>query len=124
MGLIFAVHPEFGTLDIQITPKEIASPFVDKSIEEKINMEESFSNYKIEFYKNVSFAFHLDGKKVSLRDAVLEDDGLIVLENKKVQSTMSEIIAIANQKRWRSKTTTAINLANLLLAVAAVGIVD
>lgn len=77
--------PEFGTLDIQITPKEIASLLI-KSIEEKITWKKVFSNYKIEFYKNVSFAFHLDGKKVSLRDAVLEDDGSIVLENKKVYS--------------------------------------
>ena len=86
IGLNLVAAPlEFGVLDIQIAPKTIASLLIEE-VEKKITWKKVFSKYKIEFYKNESFAFHLDGKVVSLRDAVLNDDGSILLENKKVYS--------------------------------------
>lgn len=77
--------PEFGTLDIKIDAKEFASLFL-KAIERKMTWKKVFSKYKLEFYRNASFSCHVDGKYVSLGDAVLNDDGSIVLENKKVYS--------------------------------------
>jgi BirA family biotin operon repressor/biotin-[acetyl-CoA-carboxylase] ligase len=86
IGLNLVCAPlEFGVLDIHITPKAIALLLVE-AIEKKMTWKKVFSKYKIEFYKNEAFTFHLDGKVVSLRDAVLNDDGSIVLENKKVYS--------------------------------------
>ena len=86
IGLNLVAAPlEFGVLDVEIAPKTIASLLIE-SVEKKITWKKVFSKYKIEFYKNESFAFHLDGKVVSLRDAVLNDDGSILLENKKVYS--------------------------------------
>lgn len=86
IGLNLVSSPqEFGVLDISITPQTMASLLVEK-VEQKMTWKKVFSKYKLEFYKNESFTFHLDGKVVSLRDAVLNDDGSIVLENKKVYS--------------------------------------
>ncbi len=82
---LYSSPPEFGILDIKIDSKEIASLLIQE-IEKKITWKKVFSNYKIEFEQNASFTFHLEGKSVSLRDAVLQEDGSIMLENKKVYS--------------------------------------
>jgi BirA family biotin operon repressor/biotin-[acetyl-CoA-carboxylase] ligase len=75
----------FGTLDIITLPYALAEDLIQK-VEEKISWKKVFSKYKIEFDQNRNFSFHLDGKLVSLRDAILCDDGSIELENKKVYS--------------------------------------
>ena len=86
IGLNINVAPEyFGTLDINVTPNTLAKGLIEK-VEQKISWKKVFSKYKIEFDQNRNFTFHLDGKLVSLRDAVLCDDGSIELENKKVYS--------------------------------------
>ena len=86
IGLNITVPPlDFGTLDLLIAPNALAELLIQK-VEEKIVWKKVFSKYKIEFDKNRSFSFHLDGKLVSLSDAILCDDGSIELENKKVYS--------------------------------------
>ena len=84
LNLCFA-PPEFGTLDIKIGARELSFLLLE-AIERKITWKKVFSKYKLEFYKNASFSCHINGKRVSLGDAVLNDDGSIVLENKKVYS--------------------------------------
>ncbi|MDD3342854.1 MAG: biotin--[acetyl-CoA-carboxylase] ligase [Sulfurospirillaceae bacterium] len=85
-GLNIRTKPDnFGQLDISIEPYEIARLFL-KRVEEKNSWKNVFSKYKIEFTLNKKFSFHLDGKLVSLADAVLCDDGSLELENKKVYS--------------------------------------
>ncbi len=86
IGLNISIAPEnFGILDISIAPYALAEQLIEK-VEEKISWKKVFSKYKIEFDQNRNFSFHLDGKLVSLRDAILCDDGSIELENKKVYS--------------------------------------
>lgn len=86
IGLNLCVSPpEFGTLDIKIEAKELANLLLE-AIESKLSWKKVFSKYKLEFYKNASFSCHINEKRVSLGDAVLNDDGSIVLENKKVYS--------------------------------------
>ncbi|MBV5278385.1 MAG: biotin--[acetyl-CoA-carboxylase] ligase [Campylobacteraceae bacterium] len=86
VGLNLCTSPVgFGVLDIKIMPKVVANLF-SESVEKKISWKNVFSKYKIEFQNNRSFSFHLDGKSVSLSDAILCDDGSIELENKKVYS--------------------------------------
>lgn len=85
-GLNLVSNPsEFGILDIKISSFEVARLFLEL-VEKKILWKDAFSKYKIEFSLNKKFSFHLDGKLVSLADAVLCDDGSIELENKKVYS--------------------------------------
>ena len=86
IGLNLCSSPqEFSVLDIKIEPKEIAS-LIMLVLEKKISWKKVFSKYKIEFCNNEKFSFHLDGKLVSLADAILCDDGSLELENKKVYS--------------------------------------
>lgn len=84
LNLSFAPH-DFGVLDIKIAPRAFASLLL-KALEKKMTWKKVFSKYKLEFCRSQTFTFHLDGKVVSLRDAVLNDDGSILLENKKVYS--------------------------------------
>ncbi len=76
---------EFGILDISIEPYEVARAFLNR-VEEKKSWKNVFSKYKIEFAHNKKFSFHLEGKLVSMADAILCDDGSLELENKKVYS--------------------------------------
>jgi len=86
IGLNISYAPEnFDVLDIDIAPQILAERLMQE-VEKKISWKKVFSKYKIEFDKNRKFSFHLDGKLVSLNDAVLCDDGSIELENKKVYS--------------------------------------
>jgi BirA family biotin operon repressor/biotin-[acetyl-CoA-carboxylase] ligase len=45
-----------------------------------------FSKYKLEFHHNKKYFTHINGKKVSLEDAILNDDGTLTINNKKVFS--------------------------------------
>jgi len=86
LGLNLAISPEeFGVLDIPMTPLFLAEALIVE-IEKKKEWKDVFSKYKLEFYKNHEATFHLGEKVVSMRDAVLCDDGSIELENKKVYS--------------------------------------
>ncbi len=86
IGINILHAPEqFATLDIQISSQKLAELFLEK-LEEKISWKNVFSKYKIEFQKSFDFTFHLDGKKKSLADAKLLDDGSIEIENKRVYS--------------------------------------
>lgn len=76
---------QFGTLDIKITPQKLVSLFLEK-LSKNISWKNVFSKYKIEFQNSLGFTFHLDGKKKSLADAKLLDDGSIEVENKRVYS--------------------------------------
>ena len=86
IGLNILHAPEnFSVLDINITPKKLVELFI-KKLEEKISWKNVFSKYKIEFQNSLGFTFHLDGKKKSLADAKLLDDGSIEVENRRVYS--------------------------------------
>ena len=76
---------EFGTLDIQIPAQKLVQLFI-KKLEENISWKNVFSKYKIEFQNSLEFTFHLEGKKKSLADAKLLDDGSIEVDNKKIYS--------------------------------------
>jgi BirA family biotin operon repressor/biotin-[acetyl-CoA-carboxylase] ligase len=45
-----------------------------------------FSKYKIEFSFSQRFFAHIDGREVSLKNAILLDDGSINIDDKKVYS--------------------------------------
>lgn len=47
---------------------------------------EILSNYKIKFYKNYPFSFHYGDKTLSFEDALLCEDGAIMIENQKIYS--------------------------------------
>lgn len=77
--------PEFGTLDVQMTPKVFVEYFVE-AIASFPSWKNIFSKYKLEFVHSKSATCHIDGESVSLRDAFLCEDGSIQIGNKKVYS--------------------------------------
>ena len=86
IGLNLAHAPsEYGILDVQISPKKLVELFI-KEFEKNISWKNVFSKYKIEFQNSLGFSCHLEGKKVSLREAILLDDGSIELEKRRVYS--------------------------------------
>ena len=52
----------------------------------KISWKQIFSKYLIEFEKSRVFNTHIDGELTSLRDAILLNDGSIMIKDKKVYS--------------------------------------
>lgn len=86
IGLNILYAPEqFAALDIQISPQELAHLFLAK-LEKKILWKNVFSKYKIDFQKSLDFTFHIEGKKKSLAEAKLLEDGSIEIEGKRVYS--------------------------------------
>jgi len=75
----------FGKLDIQINRDLLIEEFV-KKVKKNFSWKQVFSKYKIEFHKTKKFCFHLGGNIVSLKDAKLNQDGSITVNDKKVFS--------------------------------------
>ena len=50
------------------------------------NWQETFSKYKVEFEKQKSFRVHLKGRKTTLKNAILCDDGALLVENERIYS--------------------------------------
>jgi len=57
-----------------------------KEVEKIISWKQIFSLFKIEFQKSRNYKTTVDGQKISLENAILNDDGSIHIENKKVFS--------------------------------------
>ena len=88
MGINLKYAPsEFKILDINIEKKTLIEEYFLK-LKQVIFWKDVFSQYEVEFKKSRCF-FYTDstsGKKVSLKDAHLLEDGSIMIENKKVYS--------------------------------------
>lgn len=79
------VSQEFGILDIEIEINKLLNDYF-ANLEKKIFWQEIFSQYVIEFQNSKKFQATINGKKVSLEDAKLNDDGSIQINNEKVFS--------------------------------------
>jgi len=82
---LYPVDNKFGYLDISIDIDQILKLYFS-TLEQKISWKHIFSKYLIEFKKSRSFQVTIDEKKVSLKDAILNDDGSIQIKDKKVYS--------------------------------------
>ena len=79
------VSDEFGVLDINIEQDKLLFNYF-KIIENIISWKQIFSLFKIEFQMSKKYKTNVDNKKVALKNAILNDDGSIHIENKKVFS--------------------------------------
>lgn len=77
--------PNYGVLDIQKSPKECLDALV-QAWESPPSWKNIFSIYKLEFQHSRKFATHSDTDTISLQDAILCEDGSLMLGNKKVYS--------------------------------------
>ena len=72
-------------LDIQISAKTLAQGFL-KSLENLRSWKEILSKYSLQFSLCKNFSVHIDGKELSMARAELQNDGSIIIDNKKVFS--------------------------------------
>ena len=79
------VDEGFGKLDIIIDSKSILERYFE-NLKKDISWKQIFSEFKIEFQRSKKYKATLDNKKVSLKNAILNDDGSIEIDNKKVFS--------------------------------------
>ena len=76
---------EFACLDLEIS-KDILLKRYFENIEKKTLWKQVFSNFKLNFRTNQKFFTHIKSKKVSLSEAVLEDDGSLNINGERIYS--------------------------------------
>jgi BirA family biotin operon repressor/biotin-[acetyl-CoA-carboxylase] ligase len=82
---LLSVSADFGKLDIKIDVDTLMkSYFID--IEQKISWKQIFSDFRVDFQLSKKFQTTIDYQKVSLENAILNEDGSIQVNNKKVFS--------------------------------------
>lgn len=76
---------DFACLDVEISKDELLK-FFFKNIEKKTLWKQVFSKFKLNFQTNKKFFTHIKSKKVSLSEAVLEDDGSLNINGERIYS--------------------------------------
>ena len=79
------VSEDFEKLDINVDIDDMLKSYFFK-LENKIFWKQIFSEFKIEFQHSKKFQTTIDNQKVSLQNVILNDDGSIQVNNKKVFS--------------------------------------
>jgi BirA family biotin operon repressor/biotin-[acetyl-CoA-carboxylase] ligase len=74
-----------GYLDIEVDIKQLLKNYFDH-INKSLSWKQIFSLFEVEFHINKNFTTTINGKKRSLSDAILNADGSILIDNKKVYS--------------------------------------
>ncbi|MGX3045673.1 biotin--[acetyl-CoA-carboxylase] ligase [Helicobacter sp. T3_23-1056] len=67
---------DFGSLDIATKKCEVLDKYF-KILQKPPTWKQIFNKYRLEFYKNFSFSFHFKGECISLKDAILREDGAL-----------------------------------------------
>ena len=76
---------EYSKLDVDVDICEFVAKLSSK-LNNLPSWKHIFSNYELEFSFSQKFFAHIDGKKISLKDAKLLNDGSIEIDSKKVYS--------------------------------------
>jgi BirA family biotin operon repressor/biotin-[acetyl-CoA-carboxylase] ligase len=79
------VDDHYGYLDIPVDQKKLLEDYFS-ILTQKISWKQIFSKYSIEFAKSREFETTIQNEKVSMRKAILENDGSIIIDKKKVFS--------------------------------------
>lgn len=82
---LISVEDEFGKLDINVDTEYLLRNYFI-SLEKKISWKQIFSDFKLEFDLSRKFKTTIQDEKVSLEDAILNEDGSIQVNDKKVFS--------------------------------------
>ncbi|MDO7252744.1 biotin--[acetyl-CoA-carboxylase] ligase [Helicobacter cappadocius] len=75
----------FASLKTTIDKKAFLEIFFEK-IKNTLEWKDIFSKYELEFYKNFSFSFHHQNRKIDLQEAKLCSDGGIEINGEKIYS--------------------------------------
>jgi len=82
---IVKVADEYGILDVSIDIKKVLNDYFDL-IRSKPSWKHIFSKFEIEFKISKEYKTTINQEKISLADAILLEDGSIMINNKKVYS--------------------------------------
>lgn len=66
----------FGSLDIFLDKCEVLEKYF-KILQKPPTWKQIFRKYRLEFYLNFSFSFHFQGEQISLKEAILREDGAL-----------------------------------------------
>jgi BirA family biotin operon repressor/biotin-[acetyl-CoA-carboxylase] ligase len=80
------ISDDFGHLDILIDIEEVLSNYFN-SLEKYPKWKYIFSKYLIEFHLNKKYFVTVENRKVSMKDSILNNDGSLQIDNKKVFSS-------------------------------------
>jgi BirA family biotin operon repressor/biotin-[acetyl-CoA-carboxylase] ligase len=75
----------YRALDIDIEPISLLKRYLDK-LKELPSWKQVFSKYAIEFERSKKFSTHIQGEYTSLVNAILSEDGSLIINNKRVYS--------------------------------------
>jgi BirA family biotin operon repressor/biotin-[acetyl-CoA-carboxylase] ligase len=76
---------EFASLDIEVDKKNLIKQYFI-NIEKKPSWKQVFSKYELDFQTNKKFFTNIKGKKVSLSEAVLQNDGSLNINGERIYS--------------------------------------
>lgn len=82
---LLKVDKMFGKLDINIDADELLKYYF-KNLEKRPKWKQIFSEYQIEYKKSFEFKATINDEKISLKNAILNPDGSICINNQKVYS--------------------------------------
>ncbi len=82
---LISVSSEYGNLDISLDVHKTLQLYFDK-LKKQLSWKQIFSEFKIEFQKSKKFRVTIDNQKKSLENSILNSDGSINIDNKKVFS--------------------------------------
>ena len=75
----------FASLDIRLSRNALLEKYF-ANIEKKILWKQVFSKYKLEFQTNQKVFTHINGVKRDLSQALLEDDGSLIINGERIYS--------------------------------------
>lgn len=78
-------NDDLGFLDIDLTPQDISKLYLEE-VEKFPTRKQIFSDYKIEFEKSRKYYTNINGSYISLERSILQEDGSLLLDGKKVYS--------------------------------------
>jgi BirA family biotin operon repressor/biotin-[acetyl-CoA-carboxylase] ligase len=76
---------DFGILDLDIAPLELLKAFL-RQVESAPSWKQIFSNFSLEFEKSKRFHTHVGNETLDLTDAVLNEDGSLMIGKRRVVS--------------------------------------
>ena len=74
---------EYKGLDATVSKDTILKIFFDK-IKKNITWQEVFSKFSVEFHSNKNYQAHINDMRVNLNRALLDSDGSLIIDGKKV----------------------------------------
>ncbi len=75
----------YKALNINIEPDFLLKSYIDK-LKKPLDWKQVFSKYAIEFKRSKKVSTHIQGEYKSLENAVLSEDGSLIINNKRVYS--------------------------------------